>query len=135
MINTIKINTGYGSRKLLGIQTSGNTDLSVFFNDVEILIRTNSRGEYFFNEKHTPLPLVCLEYENIYVISAVLAPIVPLYGELDLDTECEVVHYEMLVFDPHTDTMKPTKLRIERGRAWFSFNQSTESYSAYIGVV
>lgn len=134
-MNIIRIKTGYGSKKLIGVQASKNTDLSIYFNEIEIPVHTNEQGNYFFNDKHEPLPTGCMVYENISISSMTSEPMIPIYGDIDMDNACDTVSMDMFMLDPYTHREKIIHIEIKKGRVWFSRDALLGSKMSYAGIV
>lgn len=128
-MNIIRIKTGYGAKNLTSIESSPNTQLTLYFNEIEIPIMTDSKGVYTFEK---PLPLVCLVYENISISSENSSPIIPIYGDLDLSTECDTIFSSMLMLNALTNQMHSISFKVERGRILFD---NIKSRMSYIGIV
>ena len=134
-MNIIRIKTGYGSPSLIGITTTPNTDLYVYFNDAAILVRTNENGKYFFNEKHKPLPVGCMVYENVSISSTSSEPIVPMYGTIDRYNICHSEKMEILIVDTNTHSVTSTIASIDGGRISIKSSANVGSKMSYSGVV
>jgi hypothetical protein len=134
-MNIIRIKTGYGSKKLIGVQASKNTDLSIYFNEIEIPIHTNEQGKYFFNDKHEPLPTGCMVYENVSISSTSSEPITPIYGDIDMGNTCDEVFMNISIIDPHTHREKFIPIEIKKGRVWFSRDANLGTKMSYAGIV
>lgn len=133
-MNITKIKTGFGSQNIRCIKTSANTELTIYFNDVEFPIITDSNGEYFFNNKRESLPLECMTYVNMSVVSELYNKVFVM-GDLENDNMCEYVSMEIFMFDKYNKVMKPVIAIVERGRIFFPYDTELRPKISYDGVV